>query len=186
HHPTKQLLSLASPPRNSVRSGCSLCLVRLAWSSCRSCQCCQAKLTIRITSVESNGFASTSYAPRFKASAHNRSSASREVTINSGGSGKSEMCSNISRHVPGNISHSQSTIGVGLSRKTENDEASVVLAVRVHVDSWKMRSRKTQSSSLGLTDRTLAFLVIAVPIPANLFMPCQLCSTLFVIFFDFL
>src|ERR1019366_9474545 len=53
------------------------------------------------------------------------------------------------------------------SRKTENDEASVVLAVRVHVefvyrvqsDSWKMRSRKTQSSSLGLTARTLAFLV---------------------------
>ena len=63
----------------------------------------------------------------------------------------------------------------------ENDEASVVLAVRVHVefvytvqsDSWKMRSRETQSSSLGLTDRTLAFLVLVVPIPGDFFMPCH-------------
>jgi len=57
----------------------------------------QASLTIRITSVASNGFASTSYVPRFKASAHKRASASPDVTIKSGGSGKSEMCSNISR-----------------------------------------------------------------------------------------
>ena len=156
-------------------SAAFLCLVRLAWSSCRSSQCCQARLTIRITSVASNGFASTSYAPRFKASAHKRASASREVTIRSGGSGRSEMCSNISRHVPGNRSHSQNTMGIVTSRNTEDAEASVGLAIRVHSefvytvqsDSWKMRSRETQSSAFGLTDRTLKCLLAAVLIPGG-------------------
>ena len=98
-----------------------------------------------------------------------------KCTIRSGGSGRSEMCSNISRHVPGNISHSQNTIGIGRSRKTENDEASVGLAIRVHSefvytvqsDSWKMRSRETRSSSLGLTHRTVHFLVAVVSLPGG-------------------
>ena len=43
---------------------------------------------------------------RFKASAHSRSSASREVTMKSGGSGSCEICSNISIHEPKETSQS--------------------------------------------------------------------------------
>src|SRR5437879_3058420 len=56
---------------------------------------------MRITSLRSNGFASTSYAPMFRASAHRCSSASGEVTIRNGGLGKRANCVSISCHVPG-------------------------------------------------------------------------------------
>jgi hypothetical protein len=51
------------------------------------CQCRTAMLMIRLTSAASKGFGSTSYAPKLSASAQNRSSAWREVTIRGGGFG---------------------------------------------------------------------------------------------------
>ena len=42
------------------------------------------------------------------------------------------MCSNIPRRVSGNRSHSQNTIGIVTSRNTEDAEASVGHAIRVH------------------------------------------------------
>jgi hypothetical protein len=119
----------------------------------RSCQCCQAELTIRITSWVSNGFASTSHAPRFRASAQRWSSASREVTIKSGGSGRNEIWSNISHHLPVVISASNSTMGNVACRNTKRAEATAALGISVQSD-LKMRSRETQSSPLELTKRT--------------------------------
>src|SRR5713101_3403442 len=65
--------------------------------------------TTRIASLRSNGFASTSYAPRFRASAHRGSSARRDVTTREGGSGRMVTYSNTSLHEPGIKSPSQTT-----------------------------------------------------------------------------
>src|SRR5712692_2504933 len=89
---------------------------------------------MRITSLRSNGFASTSYAPMFRASAHSCSSASREVTIRNGGLGKSANCASNSCHVPGAKSHSQTTIGILLSRKMVSADASVQLLQIVRLE----------------------------------------------------
>src|SRR5579872_5824854 len=99
----------------------------------------------RTTSSALNGFASTSQAPRFRASAHKHSSANREVTIKRGGSGRSEIWSNIPLQVPDVISQSQMTIGRDIFRNKERAAATVALAVTVQRD-WKMRSRAAQSS----------------------------------------
>jgi hypothetical protein len=63
------------------------------------------------------------------------------------------MWSNISLHVPGVISQSQITIGMGVSRNTERAEAIVELELTVQLD-LKMRSREAQSSTLALMDKT--------------------------------
>ncbi len=77
------------------------------------------------------------------------------------------MWSNISPHVPGARSESQTTIGIVISRNTERAEATVALAITVQPD-LKMRSRETQSSWLGLTDRTT---LLAASIPGDFFSP---------------
>ena len=71
-----------------------------------------------------------------------------------GASGRSARWSNISPHVPDEISQSQITIGISISRNTERAEATVALAITVQPD-LKMCSREAQSSSLGLTDSTV-------------------------------
>jgi len=73
----------------------------------------------------------------------------------------------MSPHVPDEISQSQITIGIGISRNTERAEATVALAITVQPD-LKMCSREAQSSSLGLTDRTA---LKAVSSPGGFFMP---------------
>lgn len=72
-------------------------------------QCRHPASTQRLTSRRSNGFANTSQAPRFKASAQRYSSASLDVTISDGADGSALVCSSMSIHVPGSRSRSQTT-----------------------------------------------------------------------------
>src|ERR1035438_7199453 len=125
----------------------------------------------------------TLFRSRLRASAQRYSSASREVTIRTGGSGRSKMFSNISRQEPGAMSRSVTTSGILARHNAPIADSTVAQGRSVHFDSLhrirsdrsKMELNEVWSSSIGLTDSTVT---VAETIPlAGGFLMVQLLTS---------
>jgi hypothetical protein len=120
------------------------------------CHSVRAPCIVRITSSGRNGFVKRLYPPRFSSSAHNRSSASRDARINSGGQGFFPSSFQSSFHSPSANLSSQTMIG-GAVRLTA---AAASAHVRVHITSHsyglRIGSKLSRSSPCPKTATSVA------------------------------
>jgi hypothetical protein len=113
--------------------------------------------------VRSKGFATTSHAPKFRASAQRRSSASLDATINDGAFGRALICSSTSIHVPGSKSRSQRTTAISCCCNKVRVDARSRALKSIHFVLPMMTWRDKWSSSRGLTERTVSVPVVREP-----------------------
>src|SRR5579885_3515125 len=122
--------------------------------SCSLRQRSQANVRIPVTSMATSGFASTSYAPRFRASAQRYSSAKREATITEGGAANSFQISGIESEL-------QTTTGIRWLRRSWTAAATLCAGCTLQLSRHRSRARARWSSWVGLTDSTV--IVSALP-----------------------
>jgi hypothetical protein len=122
---------------------------------------------LRLTSRMSNGLATTSHAPRFRASAQSRSSASREVTTNGGGSATFRKALSRSTEVPFDSSRSQSTTDI-LRVERRARAASSLSALSSGQDELMMALSTEWSCSNGLIEQSYHVSLDAIALPLEL------------------
>jgi hypothetical protein len=134
-----------------------------------SCHSVRAPCMVRITSSGRNGFVMRLYPPRFSSSSHNRSSASREARINSGGQGSFPSSFQSSFHSPSANLSSQTMIGAAVRLAAVTASAEVRVHITSHSHGLRIGSKLRRSSTCPKTASSVAR--ASAPLP--MFLRCQ-------------